>query len=126
MGNTVSRDYSRFNGSGRELEEDILYGVNWNADAHRTGYKDFRSAMSIAKRNQPENWRPADPPTRVANDMHYKTSERLGLECSELRLYTALGSSLDSVSGGWQNPRRSRALRPNGRSVRSGLEKGRK
>jgi hypothetical protein len=96
----VSTDYARFNGSGHDLEDAALYPAPWNVDANRTGYLPMHEAYSRLRANQPEGWDPTDPPTRIASDIQALVCERYDIDdYSDVRLYTAIGSSLDKHHG---------------------------
>lgn len=61
-------------------------------------YKKYEEALKEVKVDYPGD--PSDPRERFASDLHAEVAQELGLEdWSELRLYSAVGSSLDYYHG---------------------------
>ncbi len=85
--------------TGRIFEEEILGACLWSWRG--AGYLSYSRCVREVMRHQPAD--PADPKNRAANDLHFLVAEALGEEdCSQLGLYTAVGSPLDrfhSVDG---------------------------
>lgn len=115
---TISKNYSGFYGTGKEFEDEVLYRVPWHIDANRMGFLPKHEAISRVRANQPEiegengekeRWNPAYPPivksrngesNSLAQDTQACVCDELGMEdYSNMRLYTALGSSLDVHHG---------------------------
>jgi hypothetical protein len=81
--------------TGTEIEEEIIGHalVSWNGT-----YVPFKQSMRDVRANQP--WDPSDPEPAFANDFHASVAVALGIEdYSELKLYTAVGSTLDVCHG---------------------------
>lgn len=84
---------------GRFLESD-MFGERFSnkRDESSVEYKKYEAAIEEVKKDYP--WDPSDPRPRFANDLHAEVAEELGLDdWAELRLYTAVGSSLDRYHG---------------------------
>lgn len=69
-------------------------------------YHTFRESLELARENQPDGWKPEDPPvapTSFPNDLHFTVQEKLGEKLTngggELKLWNARGSFLDRLHG---------------------------
>ena len=97
---TIRKDYSGFNGDGRDLEESVLYKVPWQVEYHRIGDLPRDRAISKVRANQPDGWDVTDPPTVAASNIQALACEAIGIEdFKDMRMYTALGSTLDKRHG---------------------------
>lgn len=82
--------------TGRLFEEDILRPCK---DIPCDGkYIPYRMALDLVRGHQP--WKPEDPNTRPANDLHAYICEKAGIEdYSSVKLLTALDTHLDKFHG---------------------------
>ncbi len=82
--------------TGRLFEVECL-GVCKNV-GRNVQYLSWKESMKEAMRSQP--WEdPTDPEPRFARDLHYLVCEELGVDCSELKFYTSVGTSFDIHHG---------------------------
>ncbi|MDD2677897.1 MAG: hypothetical protein WC042_01560 [Candidatus Paceibacterota bacterium] len=82
--------------TGELFEEEIL--GPWRIVCQ--GYLPYSQALAEVIKNQPRNWNPSDPPTRIANDLHALVAINLNLDdWSLLNLFSARGSSFDIFHG---------------------------
>lgn len=101
----IGRQYT-----GKDLEADLIGGVK--TEGRDRGHLDYASALKKARKNQPENWNPEDPPLELPNTVLFFTQEALsspevikklpkeiaaGLDNGgiKLKVFTAAGSNLD-------------------------------
>jgi len=94
-GGGISFDYSGPQGS--LVDRNMLGGVKKDEkqmNSDETEYQKYDDAMKYVKDNQIGE--PSDPSAWFANDLHATIADELGLEdYSQLKFYTAIGSSLD-------------------------------
>ncbi len=82
--------------TGKTFEIEVL-GVCRNVGGE-VQYLPYHKAMKVAMSNQP--WDdPTDPEPRFPRDLHFLVCEELGIDCSELRYYTAVGTAFDFFHG---------------------------
>ncbi|XOU94130.1 MAG: hypothetical protein ACNFW9_04765 [Candidatus Kerfeldbacteria bacterium] len=83
--------------SGKLVENNMLGGVKKTQEQQSSGetsYQKFDDALDYVKENQIGD--PTDPHAWFAYDLHATIADELGLEdYSQLKYYTAVGSSLD-------------------------------
>jgi hypothetical protein len=82
--------------TGRIFESEILSTLpdTWRKE----GFFDEAKSYEWVRQNQ--TWNPSDPTNKIANELHYKVAEQLGLDdVNELKFYSALGSPLDYFYG---------------------------
>lgn len=85
--------------TGRLAEGEMFGRVNRESIPSKENYLPYKEAMRLAKEAQPYE-DPSDPDPRFAQDLHATISENLGLDdYSDLSLYTAVDSSLDTYHG---------------------------
>lgn len=85
--------------TGGLWEREVL-GGNCEGEWTNDRFWSREAALKFAKDHQPKGWRPHDPNSRFANDVHALVAQKLGLEdWADLKLYSALGSPADSFYG---------------------------
>ena len=82
--------------TGKIFESEVLPSLSdsWKDE----GYFDEERSFECVRNHQ--EWNPSDPNNKVANELHYKVAEKLGLDdVNELKFYSALHSPLDKYFG---------------------------